>query len=111
MIKSEETEDQIKKNKSSLKTAFLISILLIVIVITFFVYESISKPREATIKNFASQYSGLAGKEVPESEIKIIGNYNKDGKIYYILQVGENVCDMSMIKIEGTWNALGISCK
>ncbi|RZV18663.1 hypothetical protein [Aliarcobacter butzleri] len=111
-IKLKEVEEKTKKDNSNLKMAFLISMVLIIIGVAFFVYETVSKPNEATIKNLASQYPiGPLGMEVLESQIKILNNYNKDGKIYYIIQVGQRVCDMPMLKIEGTWNALGISCK
>lgn len=70
-----------------------------------------SKPSEKEVKELAQQYlasmpfGGGGG-----SEIKVIKSYVKDGNVVMVIQSGNMICDMPMMKTDKGWIARGISC-
>ncbi len=61
------------------------------------------------IQKLAASYK-IGGYTSP-IDINIIDSYEKDAKTVQILEINGAICEMPMIKVNGNWQALGISCK
>ncbi len=61
------------------------------------------------IQKLAASYK-IGGYTSPK-DINIIDSYEKDAKTIQILEINGAICEMPMIKVNGNWQALGISCK
>ena len=61
------------------------------------------------IKELAASYN-IGGYTSP-NDINIIDSYEKDAKTIQILEIDGAICEMPMIKVNGDWKSLGITCK
>ncbi|WP_151944261.1 hypothetical protein [Aliarcobacter butzleri] len=69
----------------------------------------IKLPSQETLNYFAKVYK-LNTEEQPN--IDLIGHYEKDGKLYIILETAKDkICEMPMLETKKGWSAFGVSCK
>ena len=61
------------------------------------------------IQKLAASYK-IGGYTSP-SDINLIDSYEKDAKTIQILEINGAICEMPMIKVNGNWKALGITCR
>lgn len=87
---------------------FLIAVVLIGAVIGYFVYDASTKPKDKIVKQIANKYRINYSKI---SDIKIVKSYENRGKLIYILNIKNSICEMPMIEIDKIWTATGIDCK
>lgn len=108
----EEVQQRIQEDKKRLMKKFQILGLIILIGVGIYAYIVLTKPSDKLVKNIAAQYNiGFMGMKPFVQDIHIIKNYEKDGKLHYILQVDKMVCDMPMLKVNSKWIATGINCQ
>jgi len=117
-ISNDDKSKELKKDETKLNDIdkiFLGIGALVVLAGIYFIFTSFkssdivkpNKPDISTIKSLAHSYFKYSS---TLSEIEVIKSYEKDGKIVEIVKIGDKVCDMPMLKINGRWNALGIKC-
>lgn len=87
---------------------FLIVVALIGAGIGYFAYDASTKPTDKIVKEIANKYRINYSKV---SDIKIIKSYEDRGKLVYILNIKNSICEMPMIEVDKDWAATGIDCK
>lgn len=89
---------------------FILSIILAIIVIgiSIFGYNKMTKPSDSIVKSLVLEYD-LRG--VSNTDIKIINSYSKEGKTFFIIDLDRMTCEMPVIKSGSEWKSLGINCK
>lgn len=87
---------------------FMVLVGIIIVVIIYFVNQKSLTPSDQVVKNIATQYNIDYAKI---NDIKIIKSYEEKGKIVYILNIKDNICEMPMLEINKEWRAIGIDCR
>ena len=97
-------ENQVEKpkpNKNLIKGVLGIGILLS----GYFIYDFFTTPSSSDVKKLARYYQ-----YVNEDKIKILKSYEDKGKLVYVLEIYNSVCEMPVIKTSNGWSATGMSC-
>jgi hypothetical protein len=73
----------------------------------YFIYNSITYPSDAVVKNIASQMINR-----PEDKIEIVSSYKSNGGIMMNLKIGQAICEMPMLNTDSDgWVGRGINCQ
>lgn len=102
---NEELKNEPKSNKELIVGGVIGGILLLIV--GYFIYSIFTKPSDEIVKKIASSYNVSYSKA---SDINIIKSYEDKGKLVYILNIKNMICEMPMINVNGEWLATGINC-
>ena len=108
-LKEQENDKKILNKK--MNTRYIIIGVIMIICGLIIAYIQFTKPSDNVVKQIAAKYNiGPFGLNPSITDIEIIKNYEKDGKIYYVISYDKKVCEMPMLKVNSEWKALGITC-
>ncbi len=91
--------------KTKMNKNLMLSLLVIGISLSaYFIYDFLTTPSSSVVKELASKYTFIGEK------FKILKSYEDKGKLVYVLEIYNSVCEMPMIKTSNGWSATGMSC-
>jgi len=97
-------ENQVEKpkpNKNLIMGVLVVGALLGV----YFLYDFLTTPSSSIVKELATNY-----KYANVDKIKILKSYEDKGKLVYVLEIYNSICEMPVIKTSNGWSATGMSC-
>ena len=71
----------------------------------YFFYSSNKKIEDNIVKKIAASYELVLA-----TDIEIIKTFEDKGKKVYMLKIGNSICEMPTIKIDGNLTATGMTC-
>ena len=91
--------------KPKMNKNLMLSLLIIGISLSaYFIYDFLTTPSSSVVKELASKYTFIGEK------FRILKSYEDKGKLVYVLEIYNSVCEMPMIKTSNGWSATGMSC-